>query len=294
MLKIAPDAHVLFRADWGARTDLPRLGVVLPPAVATEAIMHHTVIIDQDATPNRWENVTEVIQKMRRLQTIRPDLGLDVPYSYVAFLMRYNHKLGLILCEGRGPYRRGAHTKWHNVTGRAVAIEGNTEIGLPIDPYAEHLSYAWGWIKDEYGLVNLGNVTPGRGGIIYGHTDFRRDDDRSTWTACPGQGMMAVIDQLTLTRWEASVPEPEPRSEPEEEMDVELVRTPYVVDGQHKGWFVWATNWLTRHYVSNLATMKVFQDKGLWPKTIRDLGTRGAEFAIFKMLERGEDIPPPR
>ncbi len=206
MLKIAPDVHVLFRADWGARTDLPRLGVVLPPAVATEAIMHHTVIIDQDATPNRWESVSEVIIKMRQLQTIRPDLGLDVPYSYVAFLMRYSHKLGLILCEGRGPYRRGAHTKWHNVTGRAVAIEGNTEIGLPIDPYAAHLSHAWGWIKDEYGLINLGNVTPGRGGIVYGHTDFRRDDDRSTWTACPGQGMMAVIDQLTLTRWEASVP----------------------------------------------------------------------------------------
>lgn len=289
MLKIAPDVEYLSRTDWGARTDLPRLGTALPPDVATEAIMHHTVIIDSDATPNRWESAAEIIPKMRQLQTIRPDLGLDVPYSYVAFLMQYQHKIGLILCEGRGPYRRGAHTAWHNVTGRAIAIEGNTEIGLPIDPYVQHLSYAWGWIKDEYGLVNLGNVRPARGGIVHGHTDFRDENDRRTWTACPGRGMMAVVDQLTLDRW-APAPEPEPG----EEIDVELVRTARIVDGVHKGWFVWATNWLTRNYVANPATLKVFQDKGLWPTTIRDLSVGGAEFALFKMLKRGESIPPPK
>ncbi len=206
LLKIAPDVHFMSREEWGARTDLPRLGTLIPADVPTEAIQHHTVIIDQDATPNRWESVAEVIVKMQQLQTIRPDLGRDVPYSYVCFLMQYPHKIGLILCEGRGPYRRGAHTMYHNVEGRAMAIEGNTEIGLPIDPYVPHLSYAWGWIKDEYGLVNLGSVVPDRGGIVHGHIDFRRDDDRRTWTACPGKGMMAVIDQLTLTRW---TPEPE-------------------------------------------------------------------------------------
>ncbi len=202
MLKIAPDVQYLSRAEWGADTDLPRLGTTYPADEPTEAIQHHTVIIDNDATPNRWETAAEVIVKMRQLQTIRPDLGLDVPYSYVAFPMKYTHKIGLILCEGRGPYRRGAHTMYHNRTGRATAIEGNTEIGVPLDEYVGMMSYAWGWIKDEHGLVNLGSVRPERGGVVFGHTDFRREDDRRTWTVCPGENMMAVIDQLTLTRYQ--------------------------------------------------------------------------------------------
>ena len=196
MLKIAPDVYYLSRAEWGADESLPRLGTVYPADEPTEAIGHHTVIVDRDATPNRWESVSEVIPKMRQLQTIRPDLGLDVPYSYVAFMMQYTHKLGLILCEGRGPYRRQAATRYHNRTARTMAIEGNTEIGLPLDPYVEMFSHAWGWIKDEHGLVNLGTVRPARGGVVFGHRDFYA-------TACPGQGMMAVIDQITLNRYSA-------------------------------------------------------------------------------------------
>ena len=111
-------------------------------------------------------------------------------------MMQYTHKKGLILCEGRGPYRRQAATRYHNRTARTMAIEGNTEIGLPLDPYVEMFSHAWGWIKDEHGLVNLGTVRPSRGGVLFGHRDFYA-------TACPGDGMMAVIDQITLNRYSA-------------------------------------------------------------------------------------------
>ena len=191
MLKIAPGTVYLSRREWGADENLPRLGQEYPAGEPTEAIQHHTVIIDSDATPNLWESAAEVIPKMQQLQTIRPDLGLDVPYSYVAFLMRYTHKPGVILCEGRGPYRRGAHTKYHNRTGRAMAIEGNTSLGAPLTNYIEMLSWAWGWIKENHGLVNLGTVNPLRGGVVFGHRDFSQ-------TACPGQHMMNIIDQLTL------------------------------------------------------------------------------------------------
>ncbi len=194
-LKIAPQVIYLSRREWGADESLPRLGQEYPADVPTEAIQHHTVIIDNDATPNLWESAAEVIPKMRQLQTIRPDLGLDVPYSYVAFLMQYTHKKGLILCEGRGPYRRGAHTKYHNRTGRAMAIEGNTSIGGPLTAYTEMLSWAWGWIKDEHGLVNLGTGNPNRGGVVFGHRDFSQ-------TVCPGQHMMNIIEQLTLTPYQ--------------------------------------------------------------------------------------------
>ena len=199
-LKIAPGVQYLSRREWGADTDLPRLGQHYPADEPVEAIQHHVVATDDDATPNRWESVAEIIPKMQRLQTVRPDLGLDVPYSYVTFLMKYTHKTGLILCEGRGPYRRGAHTSYHNRTGRAMAIEGNLQLGEPIEEYVEMLSWAWGWIKEEHGLRNLGNAKPVNGGVIFGHQDFYA-------TACPGRNMMAVIADITLTAYVAPVEE---------------------------------------------------------------------------------------
>ena len=229
MMKIAPGVQYLSRREWGADESLPRLGQEYPAAVPTEAIQHHTVIIDNDATPNLWESAAEVIPKMRQLQTIRPDLGMDVPYSYVAFLMRYTHKPGLILCEGRGPYRRGAHTKYHNRTGRAMAIEGNTSIGGPLIAYTEMLSWAWGWIKDEHGLVNLGTVKPDRGGIVWGHRDFSA-------TACPGRHMMNIIEQVTLERYQAP---------PQEEEDMK----PFLAwDRDRKRIYLvgpWGATWIT-------------------------------------------------
>ena len=78
MMKIAPGVQYLSRREWGADTGLARLGGHYPGDEPTEAIMHHTVIIDNDATPNRWESAAEIIPKMRQLQKIRPDLGLDV------------------------------------------------------------------------------------------------------------------------------------------------------------------------------------------------------------------------
>ena len=84
---IQPGLTYLTRAEWGANTSLPRLGASVPRSERTEAIIHHTVIIDSDATKNLWTNLAEVKAKMRQLQVIRPDLGMDVPYNFVMFLM---------------------------------------------------------------------------------------------------------------------------------------------------------------------------------------------------------------
>lgn len=285
-MKIAPNVEFLSRTDWGARTDLPRLGTVLPSSTATEAIQHHTVIIDDDATPNRWESQAEVIPKMQRLQTIRPGLGLDVPYSWVVFLMEYKRgRLGLILCEGRGPYRRGAHTKWHNVTGRAMAIEGNTEIGLPITPYTEMLSQAWGWIKDEYALVNLGNTRPDRGGIVFGHRDFRREADRTTWTACPGQGAYDVLPKLTFDRWEITPPTPEPE---EDEMKLEIVIKDYPVG---RFYYLTTAPMHTKQHITNMAYLDYMQQNQDWPTEMRLL--KGNEAAVFEGIRDLGPVPQP-
>ena len=200
VMKIAPDVVYLSRAEWGADESLPRLGTVYPADEPTEAIVHHTVISDNDDTPLYWESVTEVILAMRRLQTIRPDLGDDVPYSYLGFLMKYAHKIGFILCEGRGPYRRGAHTRYHNRTGRALAIQGNT-MGADLKEYAQMIGRSWGWIKDEHGLVNLGSVRPPRA-PLFGHRDFRRENDRTTWTVCPGDGAYSILPTIKIERYQ--------------------------------------------------------------------------------------------
>ncbi len=200
MMKIAPDVHYLSRDEWGADPALPRLGEVRPASEPTEAIQHHTVISDTDDTPLFWESVAEVIPAMQRLQTIRPNLGLDVPYSFVGFLMQYAHKPGLIICEGRGAYRRGAHTKYHNRTGRAMAIQGNT-MGEDVSASTEMLGWGWGWIKDHFGLVNLGTTRPARA-EMFGHRDFRRDDDTTTWTVCPGDGAYNALPAIRIDRWQ--------------------------------------------------------------------------------------------
>ena len=76
---------VLNRDDWGASADYPRRGYLIGPQRRTEVFIHHTVITDDDDSPNEWDSLDEVRRRMRVLQTIRPDLGRDVPYSMVAF-----------------------------------------------------------------------------------------------------------------------------------------------------------------------------------------------------------------
>lgn len=184
---IQPGLTYFTRSEWGARIDLPRLGYSVNRLDRTEAIMHHTVIIDNDATPNRWETVAKVFVKMRQLQMIRPDLGLDVPYNFVAFHMTNG---SLVVCEGRGLDRTGAHTRRHNVRGIATAGQGNFQIGLGISAYADHWSRWWGWLRHNMGMENLGSVHPTRG-IAFGHIDLAS-------TSCPGKNLYSIIPQLTF------------------------------------------------------------------------------------------------
>ncbi len=192
MVEIQPGLIFLTRADWGARTDIPRLGFPVNRLDRTEAIIHHTVVIDSDATPNRWETLAEVKAKMLQLQTIRPDLGLDVPYNDVAFHMEDGT---LIICEGRGFDRTGAHTHAHNTSGMATAGQGNFQTGQTVEAYADHWSRWWGYQRYEMGMENLGSVRPTSGpnafAIAFGHWDFIA-------TGCPGDNLYAIIPQLTF------------------------------------------------------------------------------------------------
>ncbi|HYG81363.1 MAG TPA: peptidoglycan recognition family protein [Pyrinomonadaceae bacterium] len=182
---------VLSRTDWGARTDLPRLGVLVDPTRRREVFIHHTVIVDSDATKNEFENREEVVSAMRVLQTVRrQDLGADVPYSFVGFCMKSGD---LILCEGRGLNRKGAHTKGHNTVALGISLQGNfQDVPLP-EHFDAQLTALGNWLRrlrQEEGFVNLGADRP-HGRDVFGHRDI-------TATACPGKH---TFDKLKLIRF---------------------------------------------------------------------------------------------
>ena len=151
---------LLRRAHWGADTKLPRRGHPIGSLSRTEVFVHHTVVVDADVTANEWEALAEVKSGMKRLQTIRPKLGLDVPYNFVAFCMADGE---LVLCEGRGADRTGAHTKNHNRSALGVAFQGDFENNpLPATIDAQLAEFTK-WLRDlryKQGFRNLGNKRP--------------------------------------------------------------------------------------------------------------------------------------
>lgn len=186
---------VLSRDEWGARADLPRRGARIGRDKRTEVFVHHTVLVNTADAPNEWRTLAQVKAGMRRLQTIRPDLGEDVPYSMVAFCMAGG---GLVLGEGRGLDRTGAHTRGHNGSALGIAFQGNFELAAPahLDRQLEILG---GWLRRlraEEGFANLGSRRP-EGRDTWGHRDVAN-------TRCPGE---ELFRRLHLIRFFDEGPE---------------------------------------------------------------------------------------
>jgi len=76
-------------------------------------VVHHTVV-GYGGDPGAY---------MRRLQTSRPDLGLEVPYSFI--VMPGATADDAIIGVGRGWSRTGAHTIGYNDTAYGVAFAGD-------------------------------------------------------------------------------------------------------------------------------------------------------------------------
>ena len=190
----ASDRGVRFlrREQWGADATLPRRGHPIGPRHRTEVYIHHTAIIDRDESPNEWGALSEVRARMQSLQRIRPDLGLDIPYNVVAFCMSNG---SLVLCEGRGLHRTGAHTRNHNRSAIGIALQGNFESEpLPAAIDSQLAGLSW-WLRDlrnNRGYFRLGDKRP-EGVQVWGHRDAP-----TARTVCPGQ---ALYDKLDLIRF---------------------------------------------------------------------------------------------
>ncbi len=201
--EIVPNLRLVTRKAWGADSARPRLGKTVPRSNRTHVFAHHTVMVDNDTTPNLWEGDAEIFAMMRRLQTVRPDLGLDVPYNFVVFLTAANG--GVTICEGRGEDRSGAHTVGHNTKAIAISFAGDFQNRI-IDP-AEIasrmplISKFLGWLKfsashPEYGmfepLSKLGTMRPA-GRQIFFHRDVKDTD-------CPGSKLEQHLKTVTFER----------------------------------------------------------------------------------------------
>lgn len=196
--EIVPELTFYSRSEWATNANLPRLGGRVERRDRTHVFVHHTVTPDSDTTPNIWESESEILSRMRELQVIRPDLGLDVPYNFVAFVMQNG---SLAICEGRGEDRTGAHTKGHNTHAIAVSFAGNFEdlsvAGANLKEKMVLLSYFLGWLRfdpshPDYGqfveMRNLGSVAPS-GRKVFAHRDIKA-------TACPGRKILQHLDEV--------------------------------------------------------------------------------------------------
>lgn len=168
----------LSRAQVGYRTDLPRRGYLTGPISRNAFVEHHTV---GGTRVNRTE--AAALDYVRRLQTIRPDLGSDVPYNFVvSYISPLIGSDRLLVCEGRGWHRTGAHTLNHNTEFVAFSWQGDWHAGTA--PKLEEAQAALGaWAISEANLEISGHNLATN--LVYGHREFKN-------TTCPGDNVYAT------------------------------------------------------------------------------------------------------
>jgi len=197
--QIVPGLTFVDRSEWGADESISRLGHKVARSKRTHVIIHHTAIGDNDDSPNLWSSEKKIFANMRKMQTIRPDLGLDVPYNFIAYFTKRNS--GVYICEGRGEDRSGAHTKGHNSEGIAISMSGNFEeesiAGIEISKRMHLISAFMGWLRfnpshPDYGnfkpMKKLGSLKPNDRNVYF-HKDFKN-------TKCPGKLLTPHLSQL--------------------------------------------------------------------------------------------------
>ena len=175
------------RAQVGYNDTLyPRRGYVVLPAAREGWVHHHTVGADTDGTKNRWESEAKILVKARRMQTVRPDLGLDVPYNFLNFISQINGEWSLVICEGRGWNRTGAHTAGHNTRLIASGWVGDfrNEGGIPDDVLEDALRSHGAWVAQQVALraINIEEVA--------GHRDYKA-------TSCPSDRIYSRLDTFS-------------------------------------------------------------------------------------------------
>ena len=140
--------------------------------------VHHTVAIlrDYDRDGFLHGDLDDVIRYMRTLQKSRPDLGPEIPYSFVVF--RGSTDGACIVAEGRGFGITGAHTAGHNSSRYGVAYAGNASI----DTMTMGVLEGFRWVGQHLAHPETARPT-------IGHRDVKA-------TECPGNHLYAALRKL--------------------------------------------------------------------------------------------------
>lgn len=167
---------IIGRATWGAGP--LRSGALIDHARFVGLAVHHTVMVmaDYDRDGFLHGDLDDIKRYMKALQVARPDLGGEVPYSWVVFRGRGDHDA--VVCEGRGFGVTGAHTAGYNSTRYGVAYAGNASVDR-ITP----------GVLDGYRWVGSRLVDPVRAERTFGHRDVKS-------TECPGNRLYALLGRL--------------------------------------------------------------------------------------------------
>ena len=191
------------RADWGAGA--LGSGHIVSHSQFTGLAAHHTVMVmpDYDRDGYLHGDLDDVRRYMRQLQHSRPDLGDEVPYSFVVF--EGARPGDCIVAEGRGWGVTGAHTSGQNSSRYGVALAGNSTARRVTDGMVE--GYRW---------VGRQLANPRRARPTIGHRDVKA-------TECPGDSLYARLDEIQPPFTAATTAPPTPVQEDD---DMLLIAAP--------------------------------------------------------------------
>jgi hypothetical protein len=183
--------YYIARDEWGAPDK--RLGYTRDHEQFRGLVIHHTV------TPNGKHTRESACYAMRNLVNLRPDLGKDIPYSFVMFEAQSSDD-DVFVCEGRGFGRSGAHTEGLNSTRYGIALWGNYTDRWPTHGQIEGVRWIGAWLTNQDTLFN----TVGHKQTIDPDTGLPKA------TACPGNKTMQFMWTLQPPFYfeEPDVPEP--------------------------------------------------------------------------------------
>lgn len=166
------------RAEWGANPLNVQVGHATPHEQYDGLVVHHTVIVmpDYDHDGLVGGDIDDICSYMRQLQRARPDLGLEVPYSFVIFEGSTPDEV--IVAEGRGFGRTGAHTIGYNSTRYGCALAGDYTAREPTPGQIAGIRWVGAQLADPSGAVST-----------LGHRDVYA-------TACPGVDAYPHLDEM--------------------------------------------------------------------------------------------------
>ncbi len=192
------------RSEVGYSDQYPRLGAAVYPSERQGWVFHHTVGGAQVS-----ETSTQALSYVRALQTARKaDLGADVPYNFVVSLVADDDPY-LLVAEGRGLYRSGAHTLDTIDDDDPIRSENRTLV-------------AFGWQGDwrsidrlaDYGDPDeiLDNAVRSLGVWVYGHLTPELPPLQGTFphsmfkqTTCPGDPLRVRLDMFNTIATEGNL-----------------------------------------------------------------------------------------